>query len=135
VAFRSLVCLSLLVVGFAVTDDTKSGEEGERAIDVAGIYKYGFELSAFNPCDTDDHWQLAGDLTFHGRRFHEWLLEINPKPDRMYNEVFVRIRGVRSDPGSFGHLGSLKYEFTVERVQELRARAPRDCVPERSTPP
>ena len=91
-----------------------------------GHLSLGFETSAFTPCGAPEgeRWWVAG-LPPEG---HQRYRELTSK---MYEPVFVRVRGALSSPGNYGHLGAYQRELTVLELLELRkAKEPgEDCKP------
>lgn len=94
---------------------------GSNVRDVSGLYAEGSEFSAFVSCSDhrDLYWIADSSLSSAYQR-------IARKP---LDPVFVRLTGIRSDSGAFGHMGSAKYSFTVKTIVEIRARGPGECAP------
>lgn len=88
--------------------------------EVRGHYSYGFEISALEPCDLDECWwvERIPDEIWEAMR----QLGVDE-----YEYVFVRIRGHKSPPGRYGHLGMCQREFEIVEVLEVRLPAPGDC--------
>ena len=88
--------------------------------DVEGLYAEGFELMAFTPCTQPRPlwWTDDSDLS---RQYHGVAA-------RGYEPVFVRLKGVLSDSGAYGHMGGATYSFDVTEIKEIRQRRPGECV-------
>jgi len=88
-----------------------------------GFVSIGFEVSAFRPCDSEEVWWLAGPSDVYEELYGRYTEIV----DGEYEEVYARLRGVRSTPGEYGHLGGFKREFRVTGIIEMRESAPSEC--------
>lgn len=86
---------------------------------IAGRLSFGFEVSAFKPCGVDEIWWVSGPESLY-RQYNEIA-------DTEYEEVYARLRGVKSKKGEYGHLGAYQREFTVSQVLVIRKLKPGDC--------
>lgn len=92
-----------------------NGDDGEYYV---GFYSWGFEVSSFSPCGSEEKWWTNGsDLV---ERYI--MLDVDE-----YEEVFVRLKGTRSELGEYGHLGEYDREFEVTEVLEIREKQEGDC--------
>jgi hypothetical protein len=83
-----------------------------------GFYSWGFEVTGFSPCGSDEVWWTGG----------EGLVErYNTLGVEQYQEVYAVLVGTRSDTGEYGHLGAYDREFDVTRIVEMRLKRPGDC--------
>jgi len=76
-----------------------------------GIYVTGFEASAFRQCGRRDYWWLSGELA-------PIFAVMSPADPASSRAAYARVRGRRSAPGSYGHLGASRYELVVSEVLE-----------------
>ncbi len=115
ISFVASIAASLLLAagGCAIVDNELS--EG-----TPGYVSFGFEVSAFYPCDSHEQWWVESDV-----------LELQERYDaivsRAYERVYARLRGSYSRPGQYGHLGSYHRVYTVSEVLELRKPVESDC--------
>jgi hypothetical protein len=88
--------------------------------DFRGIYVAGWEASGFRACGHSDYWWTSGEL---GPIFDAapW------NPQTLQTAAYVHVRGRRSKPGSYGHLGSYRYELVVSEVVEVSADTVKAC--------
>lgn len=84
-----------------------------------GRYSWGFEESAFTPCGRDERWWVSNDA--------EVVDRYREVTDDEYEQVYARLRGRLSVPGTYGHLGEYSRELNVTGVVEIRALRPDDC--------
>ncbi len=100
----------------------KEEDENYVFIEVSGQYILGFECSCFYPCASDEMWWVkSGDNLIE--RYNATL----SMPERGHERVFVRLSGMRSDIGRYGHLGGGNRSFEVTRVHEIRRSSDMDC--------
>ena len=83
------------------------------------MYESGFEMSSFRRCDTDERWWVTGGSDIDARYRQVAAADYEP--------VFVRLTGVTSATGEFGHLGAYRREIEVTRIIEIRALRPGEC--------
>lgn len=93
----------------------------EAARDFRGLYSWGFEVSAFQPCGTEAQWWVVGGDSIVER--YTRLVQ------QSYSPVYVSLRGRAGPEGTFGHLGAYTRELEVDRVVEMRAARPGECEP------
>jgi hypothetical protein len=105
-----LAALSLAACGGTQASDTHRG-----------YFSYGFETSAFHPCNSDEAWWVTGEGT---AALIEQYGQVAPAD---YEPVYAEVRGQVSEPGAYGHLGAYQRELTVTEVVELRAAGEDDC--------
>ncbi len=120
---RSQVVLLTLVLALACGACSLLGEDAETGV-FEGFYALGFEDSTFEPCARDERWWVAPVDEETARELNERYLEAYEQGGV---RVFVRLRGVRSRKGSYGHLGSYERQLTVSQVLDVRAARPGDC--------
>ena len=84
-----------------------------------GYVSFGFETSEFRPCGSKEQWWVLStrDLSARYKK-----LSAN-----MYSPVFVRLRGVPTKLGQYGHLGAYQRQFEVTAVLESRPPKSDDC--------
>ena len=90
--------------------------------DYEGSFTYGFEIIAFKPCNSDEVWWLNGDLPP--------LKELRTRYEALTKKVepvHVKLRGLISERGFYGHMGSYQREFYVQAVLDVRAIQADDC--------
>ncbi len=90
--------------------------------DYAGSFTYGFEVVSFKPCHRDEAWWLDGDaaaLTELRTRYAAITQTEQP--------VHVRLRGLISERGVYGHMGGYQRQLYVQDILEVRAIQPGDC--------
>jgi len=90
--------------------------------DYMGTFTYGFEVVAFKPCNSDEVWWLNGDIApmTELRTTYEALT-------KKMEPVHVRLRGLISERGNYGHMGGYQREFYLQDVLEVRAKEAGDC--------
>lgn len=89
-----------------------------------GAVAFGFEVSAFHPCGSDEQWWVVGDAALVDLQTRYFDLGINP-----YELAFAELRGDRSRQGQYGHLNAYDREFEVTKVIEIRKLNEEDCRP------
>ncbi len=90
--------------------------------DYAGTFRYGFEVIAFKPCNSDEVWWLNGEgavMTELRTRYEGLTKKMEP--------VYVQLRGLISERGIYGHMGGYQREFYLQDVLDIRAIQPGDC--------
>ena len=90
--------------------------------DYAGTFTYGFEVVSFTPCNSTEAWWLNGEaaaMTELRTRYAALTKTMQP--------VYVRLRGLASEHGSYGHMGGYQREFYLQDVLEVRAIQADDC--------
>jgi len=90
--------------------------------DYDGTFTYGFEIIAFKPCNSDEVWWLNGDLPP--------LKELRTRYEALTKKVepvHVKLRGLISERGFYGHMGGYQREFYVQAVLDVRAMQADDC--------
>jgi hypothetical protein len=99
-------------------------EEKYSYVEVSGHYVKGFECSCFYPCDSDEMWWVIP-----GDELTEKYGTVLPLRDRHKEEgrLYVRLSGMVSELGSYGHMGGGDRRFEVQRVYEIRLSADSDC--------
>lgn len=96
-------------------------EEIYTEVEVSGHYIYGFECSCFYPCGSEEMWWVvSGEL-------YEEYREVLPRQERGRERVFVRISGMVSGLGRYGHLGGGDRALEVLQVYEIRRSNDSDC--------
>jgi hypothetical protein len=86
-----------------------------------GHFSYGFETSAFRPCNSDEVWWVTGEGA------NALIEQYGNAAPADYEEVYAEVRGQVSEPGSYGHLGAYQRELSVTEVVEVRAKGEEDC--------
>jgi hypothetical protein len=91
---------------------TGDGREGT----FSGTVLFGFEQSAFEPCDSDETWWIDGGTeagTLSEQYFQ--LQQQGPTP------VFARVEGETTGRGTYGHVGAYDRDLRVDAVVDVRA--------------
>ena len=86
-----------------------------------GTLLFGFEVSSYKPCNMNESWWVTSDNDELFRKYQS-VAQSHPQ-----TTIFAALFGVPSDTGHYGHLGSYRRTFTVERVQEVRVAEAGDC--------
>jgi hypothetical protein len=86
-----------------------------------GTFVSAFEVSAFRQCGSSTSWWL----TDHSHSVHSQLPPAGP-PD-FATRGYLKVRGLRSSKGSYGHLGAYPYEISVTEVLEASADTTGKC--------
>ena len=86
--------------------------------EAVGHYASGFEVSALVPCGSSERWWTTGIPDAEYRAI---------AGNMDYVDVYVRVRGIQSGPGSYGHMGAYERQFRVTEILELRAATADDC--------
>ena len=86
------------------------------AVTVEGRYSSGFEVSSLLPCGSNEAWWVGGtayaELAARVRALYG--------PGDLYAaQMFIRVRGELSPPGTFGHMGAYVRELSVTEVVEV----------------
>lgn len=120
--FVLLVCASLLS-GACSADLFSPSSEVYR-----GHYNFGFEVSAFLPCNAKEPWWVTGELTAVNKFIVEHAEPTAPDggPPR-WGTLYVEWRGEPSRRGEYGHMSSYSREFDVVEILEVRAATSNDC--------
>jgi hypothetical protein len=93
-----------------------------RTGEYRGIYVSAFEASSFRACPSRaGWWWLSGEL---GPIFDALPPRAGPE---LSLAGYIRVRGVRSKHGQYGHLGSYPYELVVREVLEVSADTAGKC--------
>lgn len=104
-----------------------SGDSGQEVYE--GHYTFGFERSAFRPCESEEDW---------------WVTRVPERVNRFVRRdtsfggpdvaltlragtVYVRWGGEPSPRGEHGHLGAYAREFRVDTLHEARLPEESDC--------
>lgn len=87
---------------------------------VSGLYSWGFEVSDFQPCDVEEKWWVVGSTP-------ELLSRYRTLISNVYEQVYARLKGIKSAPGHYGQLGAYDRQFEVREIMELRALQIGDC--------
>jgi hypothetical protein len=118
--------VSLVLIAIAVALPSTGCEFLESIFDddrYVGHVAFGFEVSAFHPCGSDEQWWIAGGgdalLDLQDRY---WALGLNP-----YEMAFAELEGLQSGKGEYGHLNAYQREFRVLDVRDVRLPADGDC--------
>ena len=88
-------------------------------VSVKGFVRFGFENSYFYPCGSEEVWWVSGGADI-AKRYSQVRAKSNER-------VFVRMIGMKSELGRFGHLGGSRREFIVTKVIEIRKGTSIDC--------
>jgi hypothetical protein len=84
-----------------------------------GYVSFGFETSEFRPCGSREKWWVLSTKDLSQR-----YAKLSPK---MYGTVYVRLKGMPTHKGTYGHLGVYQRQFAVQSVLEARAPRSDDC--------
>ncbi|MEL6616720.1 MAG: hypothetical protein AAFQ43_13340, partial [Bacteroidota bacterium] len=97
----------------------RSGATPAQAWD--GYYVGGFETSSFRACgESGDAWWLTPNDAFVERYNEIRQAHTAPSGGRQFGpHVRVQFEGIRSEPGSHGHLGASPYEIMVTELVEM----------------
>ncbi len=102
-------------------DVVEEPETSYSYVEATGHYIMGFECSCFYPCGSDEMWWVSGgDLA-------EKYRDVLPIQERGRERVFVKLAGMVSELGRYGHLGGGDRRFEVMRVNEIRRSSDIDC--------
>jgi hypothetical protein len=126
---NTLAWWTLLLAGVAFACGSCDSAEDETLHD--GLVSFGFEVSAFEPCDSGVRWWITGSNT----AYTELLDAYHSLGIPNYTRAFARLRGNPSTKkGSYGHLGAYEREFEVTEVVEVRLHKPGECDLSEDTP-
>ena len=87
-----------------------------------GTVSFGFEESAFRPCDRKEQWWIVG-----GDVVADLQSKYNDLGVSWYEPVYARLKGDAGSRGEFGHLGAYQREFKVLEILEMRLLKPDEC--------
>ncbi len=74
-----------------------------------GRYTWGFETNAFQPCGVFENWWVTGEVN--------QLVDCHDSLSAgQFNPIHVRVRGIRSPLGIFGHLGAYQRDIFVTEL-------------------
>lgn len=90
---------------------------GGQAQDFAGVYRAGFETSAFWPANGDGPYWVEGDKAAMGALDAAVRRANGGSP---WGGVGVEVEGVLSKPGKYGHMHAYERELHVKRVKATR---------------
>jgi tetratricopeptide (TPR) repeat protein len=110
----------------AVRELADENEPAGQSLEVEGTYTAGFEASVFRPSAEEykgQRWWLSPNKDFN-ERYKKFRPNGQPRV-LIGPTVFVRMRGRLVGPGKYGHLGSWRYEFTVDQVLEMTTAPPK----------
>ncbi|MHC4180357.1 MAG: hypothetical protein ACYSWU_22875 [Planctomycetota bacterium] len=107
----------LLLLSACAGDDPLNAPESE--IDVHGHYAFGLEVASLHACDVDEVWWVEDPAGL--------LAGYNDVAEQEFEGVYVRLRGIRSPLGEYGHVGAYDRTFEVTGLYEMRTAGPDDC--------
>lgn len=113
---RTLILLLIVIYVHSCSEDSDDIEEWD------GFYYIGFEINSFKPCGLDESWWVTGE--------DEPLEEFFSKYYEVADdgcEVYIRVNGIKTEKGSYGHMGASDREFEVTETLEVRCRQEGDC--------
>ncbi|HEY6226303.1 MAG TPA: hypothetical protein VI282_04185 [Verrucomicrobiae bacterium] len=121
-----IVCLSF---GCATTPDSPTRGDmkpevnletrGYVRTEASGTWKYGFERSEFVPVDRPkEKWWLKLPSRWWDENKSSPVVKRGIEQDG----ATVRVSGLLSPTGKFGHLGAYNRELVVEKIDEVSAR-------------
>ena len=121
---RQVLYLAVLIAisvgcGACSTDVVEPPIEDGPVEEVSGTFSWGWEFSALSPCGISESWWVKGPSSF--------LEEYSRVSAESGLDVYVKIRGIRSERGSWGHMGAYDRQFRVVELVEIRGRTPDDC--------
>lgn len=116
---------SLVVLSTVLVASLLPAACGTRSDVFAGRYESGFETSAFHPCGSEEQWWVTADSAAWAR-LHEPPARVD-SVGYLEAVAFVRLRGRRSPPGEYGHVGAYDRELTVTEVLEVRPPEEAEC--------
>jgi hypothetical protein len=98
--------------------------EAEKVGTFEGRYTSGFETSSFEPCAfADERWWVGENL----EPVEDFLRASGRDPIRQQSTVFVKWAGRAGPLGKHGYMAGYQREFTIQKVQEIRAVLDSDC--------
>jgi hypothetical protein len=100
------------------------GSDGDSGT-FEGFVSWGFEVSAFSPCDREETWWVDGGEA--EAELFERYFEIIEQASGEPAGVYARVRGEVTERGEYGHLGAYEREVDIEEVLEVRAAEGRAC--------
>lgn len=86
--------------------------------DFKGFYSADWEYSQFEPCQAlGEWWWLTSDSLFFNRydsvaNYHGFDTIIGPT-------VFIKVKGILSDPGKYGHLEMYSRELEAKQIVQI----------------
>ncbi len=93
-----------------------------------GQFSFGFEQSNFYPCGSNEVWWVID-----GEEYSKLIEEVTALSigDTSIGDscqgAYVVLRGVKSEKGSYGHMGSFDREFRLTEVIDVRCGTLDDC--------
>lgn len=85
---------------------------------VAGHYRFGFEIEAFQPCGNSEEWWVARADELRAR-----VRTLPVEPERVYAVVRAHV----SPEGMYGHLGAYSRQMSIVEVVEVKTPSKSDC--------
>ena len=94
-----------------------------------GYYTQGFEYRTFTECGSDERWwvitnetikKIKTDLHSEGIEFSYYSRGNNPK-------VLIKIKGILSDEGQWGHMGRYLYQLNVNQYLDHGETLQQEC--------
>jgi hypothetical protein len=101
--------LAALVSGCSLTGDGRDGT-------FSGMVEFGFEQSAFEPCNSDEIWWIDGGT--EAGTLSEQYFQLQQQGA---TPVFARVEGETTERGTYGHVGAYDRELRVDAIVDVRA--------------
>ena len=121
--FATGLVLSVVICTATISGCSLFGSKfGGGADSYVGTMSFGFEESAFRPCDRTEQWWIVG-----GEVVVDLQSKYNDFGVNWYEPVYAELKGDPSNKGEFGHLGAYEREFEVSDVVEVRLLEPGEC--------
>ena|SRR6478672_4165936 len=123
-------CMRILFLGLVAILASVSACGNSDAVHAgrfAGVYKNGFEVDSFRPCDRDEQWWVFG-RTGQEDLHREYAKATNlAVTKQQYVPVYAVVEGSYGPPGRYGHLSAYEREFAVFKVLQVSSDVPGNC--------
>ena len=97
------------IVPFEIWEDCAQSCGNWVEQEYEGRYTWGFETNSFQPCGVFENWWVTGEVN--------QLVDCHDSLSAgQFNPIHVRVRGIRSPLGIFGHMGACQREFFVTEL-------------------
>ena len=121
--FALYFLVATLLVIFLSFGTIQSVELDTDAKEYSGLYSREFEAVHFIECGSDENWWANTDPEID----YDIKMKYLSRKNTEVKYIFVRVKGVLSEIGKFGHFGMSERELNIQEILESGIDAPVDC--------